>query len=245
MALIEEFESSGNWLFKYRTWLPIFLFPVFALFFFFDTPHPELLQSTPVLLLAFSTSFLGLAIRWITIGTVPRGTSGKNTSQQVADSLNTSGIYSTLRHPLYLGNFLIWFGIALYTAHLYLVLFTLLFFWLYYERIMFAEESFLRKKYGQAYLDWSLRTPAFIPSFKNYRKSELNFSTKNVVKRESHALVNAIFSFAFIDLIQSYILHESWVNAWVWYYVLGASVLFFFLLRIIIKKTSWLNVAGR
>ena len=35
-------------------------------------------------------------------------TSGKNTAKQIAESLNTSGIYSVLRNPLYLANFLNW-----------------------------------------------------------------------------------------------------------------------------------------
>ena len=34
-----------------------------------------------------------------------KNTSGRNTHDQVADSLNTSGIYSIVRHPLYVGNF--------------------------------------------------------------------------------------------------------------------------------------------
>ncbi len=245
MALIEEFENSGNFLFKYRTWLPVFLFPVFAVFFYFDSPGTTILEFKFLTIIAALISFVGLLIRWITIGTVPRGTSGKNTKRQVAESLNTSGIYSTLRHPLYLGNFLIWLGIAVYTAHIYLILFIILFFWIYYERIMFAEESFLRKKYGEQYLEWSLNTPAFIPRFKNYRKSELSFSSKNVIKRESHALVNTIFSFALVDLIHSYFQYKTWSNGVLWAYILITSILFFGVLRLIIKKTDWLKVEGR
>ncbi|MGB8874133.1 MAG: hypothetical protein WCC75_12145, partial [Desulfobaccales bacterium] len=45
-------------------------------------------------------------------GLPPRGTSGRNTQGQVAETLNTTGIYSLVRNPLYLGNFLIWLGLS-------------------------------------------------------------------------------------------------------------------------------------
>ena len=55
----------------------------------------------------------GLALRAYTVCTTPKGTSGRNTARQVADHLNTKGIYSVVRHPLYLANYLIWAGILL------------------------------------------------------------------------------------------------------------------------------------
>ena len=48
------------------------------------------------------------------MGFAPRGTSGRNTLGQVAEVLNTSGMYSVVRNPLYLGNFVIWLGLALF-----------------------------------------------------------------------------------------------------------------------------------
>lgn len=55
-----------------------------------------------------------------TIGQVPKGTSGRNTSQQVADTLSTDGVYSVVRHPLYLGNFLMCMGVSM-MPHQYLL----------------------------------------------------------------------------------------------------------------------------
>lgn len=39
---------------------------------------------------AILVSFAGVVVRAYTIGTTPRGTSGRNTKKQVAESLNTS-----------------------------------------------------------------------------------------------------------------------------------------------------------
>ena len=68
-------------------------------------------------------SFFGLGIRVFTVGFTPKNTSGRNTAEQIADVLNTSGIYSMVRHPLYVGNFFMWLGIGLLTQNPYFVLF--------------------------------------------------------------------------------------------------------------------------
>ncbi len=134
--------------------------------------------------LCLTVSCFGLAIRVATIGHTPKRTSGRNTKQQVADTLNTTGLYSVVRHPLYLGNFVMWLGIALFVHLWWLILIYTFAFWLYYERIMFAEEEFLRKKFGDEFLTWAEFTPAFIPRFNTYVKPNLPFSLKNVLRRE-------------------------------------------------------------
>ena len=61
-------------------------------------------------------------MRFYTVGTTPKETSGRNTNQQVAAVLNSTGMYSMLRHPLYLGNYLIWVGLSIATFNLYFVM---------------------------------------------------------------------------------------------------------------------------
>ena len=70
-----------------------------------------------------------------------------------------------VRHPLYLGNFFMWLGVAMLTENTWFSIAFVLFYAFYYERIMYAEESFLRAKFGKTYLDWAAQVPAFIPSF--------------------------------------------------------------------------------
>jgi len=142
MALVDSFERSGNWLFRYRGQIPVILFvaaiPVvyYTNILWLNETSQQLLTITSILL-----SFLGFIIRAISIGTTPIGTSGRNTKEgQVAESLNTKGIYSMVRHPLYLGNYFMWIGIVLFTFNFSFVIIVSLLFWLYYERIMFAEE---------------------------------------------------------------------------------------------------------
>ncbi|MFN5911745.1 MAG: methyltransferase family protein, partial [Bacteroidota bacterium] len=124
----------------------------------------------------------------------------RNTKEQVAEALNTKGIYSTVRHPLYLGNYFMWLGIVMFTYNIWFVIVFSLLFWLYYERIMFAEERFLERKFGQDYLDWSLRVPAFLPSFKNYVRGEIHFSMKTILRREYSGITATILGFVFVDV---------------------------------------------
>jgi hypothetical protein len=153
-------------------------------------------------------SGLGFWVRAVSIGTTPKGTSGRNTKSQVAESLNRTGIYSMVRHPLYLGNYLMWIGIVVFTFNLYFVLLVTLAFWLYYERIMFAEERFLERKFGDEYIVWSQKVPAFIPCLRKYVKGEIPFSSKTVFRREYSGILATVFGFAFIDHLRFYFMHN-------------------------------------
>lgn len=247
MALIHSFEKSGNWLFKHRGEIPVVLF-VLAIPVVYFTPYDWLGNQGLILLniVSIAISFAGFLIRAISIGTTPKGTSGRNTKQgQVAESLNNNGIYSTLRHPLYLGNYLMWTGIVLFTYNFWFVGLVSLAFWLYYERIMFAEERFLERKFGQDYLDWSLQTPAFVPSFKNYTKNTMPFSIKSVLRREYSGVLATVLGFMFIDTLR--IFFETGRFEWqrTSVYALLIALLITLLLRSIKHYTHFFKEAGR
>lgn len=200
MALEEEFEVEGNRLFRYRSYLPIILLVagvvVIVLTDGKSTPHLTLFEWA-----CLAVSSLGLLVRVFTVGHTPAGTSGRNTKQQVADCLNTSGAYSIVRHPLYLGNFLLYLGIACLTQSGSFVLVFILVFWLYCERIMFAEEQFLRRKFGKDFIEWAVHTPAFIPAFGKYKSSKFSFSWKKVLKKEKNGIFALFLVFCLFDVI--------------------------------------------
>lgn len=206
MALVHSFETSGNKLFKYRGQIPVVLFlmaiPV-VYFTDYKCVNEKPMLDWGLLITCALISFSGQVIRSIAIGTANKHTSGRNTKEgQVAEALNTKGIYSTVRHPLYLGNYLMWIGIVAYTYNVYFVIIVSLLFWIYYERIMFAEERFLERKFGDDYVSWSLKVPAFIPSFKNKVKSEIPFSFKTTLRREYSGITATILGFVFVDFLR-------------------------------------------
>lgn len=245
MALIHSFEKSGNVLFKYRGQIPVILF-LLAIPVVYYTDYSFLAGNTFLILTILSVfiSLLGFIVRIYAIGTTPKGTSGRNREKQVAETLNTAGIYSTVRHPLYLGNYLMWTGIVVFTFNIGFIVVVSLLFWIYYERIMFAEERFLEKKFGETYLEWSKKVPAFFPSFRNHVRSSYPFSFKSILRREYSGLAATAIGFAFIDVLRIYFVTEMflWQRATV--YIMFASILLAIILRTL-KHAHKLDEEGR
>lgn len=138
------------------------------------------------------------------MGQHQKNTSGRNTKKQIADTLNTLGIYSIVRHPLYLGNYLIWLGIAIYSYNIEFIILMSLLFWIYYERIMLTEEEFLKSKFQQVFLDWSNNVPAFFPRKLILKKGHVSFSIISVLRREYSSVLSSIIGFLFIDIIRNF-----------------------------------------
>ena len=245
MALVHEFEKSGNWLFKRRSWLPLVLIAGGIVLLYLTNRQAILFDSTEELIF-LGVSLFGEAIRVMTVGFAPKSTSGRNTTAgQVADELNTSGIYSIVRHPLYVGNFFMWLGPVLFIRSIAGVVFFILIYWLYYERIMFAEEQFLRRKFVDTYDRWSENVKAVIPAFKGYVKPSLPFSVKTVLKREHNSLFGVFVIFVALDLFRNYFMSERIFLTPMWICIGVPVLVIWALLRLIHKKTSWLIAEGR
>ena len=247
MPLMDEFEAQGNWLFRRRSFLPLLGVPLIVLAFqHVSYPWGSRTYDMVWDMLCFLVSLVGLSMRVYTAGYAPRRTSGRNTRKgQVADSLNTSGIYSAVRHPLYLGNFLTALGLAMFFRVWWMTLLYTLLFWLYYERIMLAEEAFLRSKFGEEYLNWASRTPAFLPRFSNWRSPNLRFSWRTAIKREYQTLFVIVTTFFVFDTVADTIVERHLDVEPLWSVLFVISLLFFVVIRVVRKKTKLLTVEGR
>ena len=245
MALVHELEKSGNWLFRRRSWLPL-VFIVTGIIVMYLNNRQAILFNLTRELVFLGISLFGEAIRVYTVGFVPVNTSGRNTEAgQVADELNMTGIYSLVRHPLYVGNFFMWLGPVLFLRSVVFAVFFVLVYWLYYERIMFAEEQFLRRKFGDIYDKWSEKVSAVIPALKGFIKPSLHFSIKNVLKREYNSFVNMFLIFVVLDLFRNYFLSERIYLTPEWIYISVPGGVIWLVIRVVYKKTSWLQVEGR
>lgn len=250
MPLQEEMEKQGLWLFRYRGVLPVIIFAVGFFLYIRTKIDPSLFRleetayENSYLYFCLFVSLLGLAIRMYTVGYTPRNTSGRNTHGQVADSLNTTGIYSTVRHPLYLGNFFMWLGPAMLTGHFWFVMAFIFLYYIYYERIMFAEEQYLRKKFGSAYIEWAKDVPAFIPAVKNFRRSSLPFSWKKVIKNEKTGILLTFLIFTALYFIGQFIQDKTDFG----FFLLGCTILallYYIVAKILSKRTCILDEEGR
>jgi protein-S-isoprenylcysteine O-methyltransferase Ste14 len=244
LPLQEELVRSGAWLFRWRSYLPLVALALVLLqvpgFTYLGGGYDRAWE-----LLSLAVGLLGLAIRAHVIGHVPHGTSGRNTHAQIADALNTTGWYSVVRHPLYLGNFLMWLAPVLFVRHAWLVAVVVLAFWLYYERIMLVEEDWLRSRFGQDFVQWAERTPAIVPRFRNWRSASLPFSLRNVLRREYSGLLGLVGTLTALKVAtDGAVLRRLHVDP-LWAGLFGASVALYLVLRFLKRRTNVLAVPGR
>jgi len=242
MKLEDHFERSGNWLFRWRSYLPLFFF----LLVFAGLPGFHYPRDSAALNLAWCTACLalglvGLGIRAFTVGHAATGTSGRNTRVQVADALNTTGIYSVVRHPLYLGNYLMWISVALVPRAWWVPAVVSLVFWVYYERIMFAEERFLQRKFGIAFEEWAARTPAFVPALARRVPSELPFSLRLALRGEYSGLLALVAAITAVMVAGNRIATGAWSLDRRWQLLLAVTTLLYLALRYLRKRTRILR----
>lgn len=237
MALREELKIQGDFLFRYRSYFPLLLLVAGLAMLVINELraetdplggyHPWLEDP------AIFVSLLGLFIRIFAVGYSGKHTSGRNTARgQVAEVLNTKGLYSIMRNPLYVGNYFMWLGIAMLTCNLWFLGIFSLIFWIYYERIVYAEEEFLRSKFGEAYLNWANSTPIFIPFKLKWKKTDSPFLWKKVIKQEKNGFLALFLVFFLFDLVGTRISGQQWAINKTWLLVM---VIFSFVAYILVK----------
>ncbi len=237
MSLAKELNKQGNLLFKYRGTLPLIILSVALLVFVLRLQAPNAFVTYHYYAFGcLAVALFGQFIRLITVGYTADLTSGRNTEGQLANVLNTKGIYSIVRHPLYLGNFFMWLGLCLLTQDLWFTIAFILIYWVYYERIMFAEEAFLINKFGDTYLEWASSRPAFWPNFTIWKSSTSNFNWKKILLNEKNG-ITALFSlFWLFNFIEIGITSGSWsLKPNLWLYSMVVSMIYYILMKVLMK----------
>ncbi len=243
-GLVREWTEAGRWLFRWRSYLPLAVL-AYLLLLEAATPDAGFMGRDAAAVLGLLIAASGLGLRAWAVGHVPAGTSSRGTREIGASTLNTDGLYSAVRHPLYLGNFLIWMGLAVQAAHVSGVLVSALVFWVYYERIMLAEERFLTEKFGVEFDTWSRRTPAFIPRLGGWERSPLSFSLRYALGRDYQAIYALVASATVIELVWSVAAGEGWLPRPFWLVFFGAGTVLYFLVDYLRRHTTVLSVEGR
>jgi protein-S-isoprenylcysteine O-methyltransferase Ste14 len=242
MPLIEEFEAVGYWLFRWRSYLPLV---TVVLFFcglqYFSYPLGSHFLDELWEVLCLGVSFLGLVVRALTIGWSANRTSGRHTGQQVADTLNTTGMYSIVRNPLYLGNFLMALGVVSFLRVWWILSIYVLLFALYYERIIFAEEMFLRRKFSKEYMNWAAKTPAFFPKIGLWQAPALPFSWRKVFRREYHGVIAVVTSMFVLEILSDIYSGHGFAIDTLWRILLPITFGAYFVVRFVHKHTSFLQ----
>jgi protein-S-isoprenylcysteine O-methyltransferase Ste14 len=251
LGLLERLASQGLFLFRYRSLFTLILLPAAALAIYQQRAAgvgPE--QGFGWLATSLAVCLCGLLVRVLTLGFVPGGTSGRDTREPRAQVLNTTGMYSVTRHPIYLGNSLMLLGYTMALRVWWFPLLAALVYWLLFERIIAAEERYLARRFGAEYTRWSLRTPIFWPRLRQWVQPDLRFCWRSLLGREynSFHIIAAMLTFARFanQVLAGGMDPRVWAHqeAWVlWSY--GAVVAGFFGLRALRKHTRLLKPLGR
>ena len=153
MALQEQLKQQGDFLFKHRSYFPLLFIALAFSAIATHHQHSYTYSSTVLLFSEFMQSIaiyiglFGFLIRVYTIGFTPKNTSGRNTKEgQIADELNTKGLYSLTRNPLYVGNFFMWMGTVLFTGVFWFSIFIHFYLLVVLRKNNFAEEVFFKRK---------------------------------------------------------------------------------------------------
>jgi protein-S-isoprenylcysteine O-methyltransferase Ste14 len=179
--------AIGNFFFKYRNFLFIFLY--LALFI----PSKEIFTPEvfgpsyylyPLIIGLFVTIF-GQLIRGVAISLAYIVRGGLNKKVH-ADDLVTEGFFNHGRNPLYVGNILMLVGVGILKNSM---LFTLVFIPLFlfiYQAIVLAEENFLRGKFGAQFDAYCARVNRWWINFSGIGKtiSSMKFNGKRWLIKE-------------------------------------------------------------
>lgn len=231
MKLLDQLVQDGDRLFRWRSYLPLALIPVVIAGVIttappFSTRAGERVWESLSIIVALA----GLALRVWAVGSAPSGTSERSTANPRASQLRTTGAYSVVRHPLYIANGLMAFGLSLFPGIWYLPIIFVLATWLYYERIAIREEAFLLERFGAEFEAWSSRVPAVRPSFASYSRSAIPYAWKKVLRHEFHGLlVVAAGAFVFDAMQESWRAGAWHVDApWLWFFAASAVLFLIF-----------------
>ena len=145
---------AGAWLFRYRSFLPIPLALVLLLVRTGEVDGRGLVTAGALLVLA------GQGLRlWAVrhIGTISR------TRTTRYGPLMTAGPYAIVRNPLYVGNWLLWTGFAVWSRLLWMIPVAWLIFFVQYRAIAKWESSFIRSKYPGTYDEYARHVKPWMP----------------------------------------------------------------------------------
>ena len=171
-------SKIGSFFFKIRSFTPIPF--IFALLYFAEPSWHTVVIGVPFIV-------IGEFLRMWAVGYA--GASTRARSLGAARDLVTTGPYSYVRNPLYLGNFLLSFGVCLVANVYWLIAVLIIGYFSQYLPIIALEEGYLLESCGQVYQMYQEQVPRFVPRFSPYpNPSTHDFSWTRAMKSEKRTL---------------------------------------------------------
>lgn len=171
-------SKLGNFFFKIRSFTPI---PFILALLYFARPTwlsaaiSILFVSTGELLRIWSVGYAGGTTRATALG--------------AARDLVTTGPYSCVRNPLYLGNLILSLGITIFANVHWLIPVLIIGYFIQYLPIISVEEIYLLDSCGIVYEQYKSQVPRFFPRMRSYvNQSNHDFSWSRAFKSERRTI---------------------------------------------------------
>jgi len=225
-----KIKSVSEFFFRYRGLIPFLVIPVI---FFLRIRYlgGSKLFDELVDLCGLFVALIGEAIRVIAIGYGASGTSSRSKYAK-AFQLNTKGLYSLTRNPIYLGNILMAVGIAIIWGN---PLFVLICFGLamtFFYIVILHEEKILDERFSAEYASYKERTPKLFPRFTRYIPGDIKFNWRRVLRKE-YDTIFLIFVVCYTVEIYEELIVEHNLTADAWF--ASGFVLCLFIVWLLIK----------
>jgi protein-S-isoprenylcysteine O-methyltransferase Ste14 len=133
---------------------PVYLFFALAFMWLLQRYFPVVqLVETPLAYAGVIPVLLGIMMAAISAGMFVKADTGLEPFEE-ATTLVTGGFYRVTRNPMYMGMFLILFGVAILLGSVSALLPLVIFVLIIRYNFVLGEERFLEKAFGQQYLDY-------------------------------------------------------------------------------------------
>ncbi len=185
---VKTTQALGNFFFKIRSFTPV---PFILTLLYFAQPTWQ--RTTLGILLMI----LGEGLRIWAVGYA--GASTRARTLGAARALVTTGPYGYVRNPLYLGNFLLSFGVCLVSNVDWLIPVLVVGYVLQYLPIIAVEEGYLLEACGSVYQAYQAKVPRFVPRARPYPYPSCHdFSWARAMRSEKRTLTAIVCVLAFI-----------------------------------------------
>jgi protein-S-isoprenylcysteine O-methyltransferase Ste14 len=117
-----------------------------------------------------------------------------------AARLVTTGPYAYVRNPIYLGNFLVGFGVVFVAGTWVALVVLLIVFTVEYGAIVSFEEKFLAETFGNAYREYAREVPRWLPRLRRPPASGAAQFSWRAVRKEPLAALSAYAMAAVVEV---------------------------------------------
>jgi protein-S-isoprenylcysteine O-methyltransferase Ste14 len=192
----------GNFLFRYRNQA----FPALIVLLFLASPPPGDIAGSPRLehikdILALLVALSGLALRATVIGYAYIKRGGLN-KKVYAEDLVTEGMFGICRNPLYVGNLLIYSAVFLMHGDPWVVSIGIASFLFIYQCIVYAEEDYLQRKFGDGYKAYCADVPRWLPRLSKFGEAVegMAFNLKRVIDKDYSTISSTLIGLASVEI---------------------------------------------